>query len=105
MLSRFLAWLDRLFYNLETEAEVLRLLDESGRPMHGREVLKASKVKVSEGTLYPMLRAMEQQRFLLCREVHTPRTDRDRGGRARFYYDLTDLGRERLAELRAAKNT
>lgn len=48
---------------------------------------------VSPGTLYPMLREMEEQGYL-------HRQDRVVGGKVRKYYTATDLGVQALAEAR-----
>lgn len=48
-------------------------------------------VNISESTLYPVLRRMEQQGCLTT-------YNREYGGRLRKYYTVTDEGRRRLTE-------
>lgn len=45
---------------------------------------------LKEGTLYPLLHALENEKLVSSYTSTTP------GGRARKYYSLTDSGRERL---------
>jgi DNA-binding PadR family transcriptional regulator len=61
----------------------LELIEELGR--HG--------YALSPGTLYPVLRHLEEAGYL-------EREDRVVGGKVRKYYSITDLGREALAEAR-----
>ena len=75
---------------------VLALLDE--RPMHGYEVITAleqrsgGRWKPSAGSIYPALRRLEHRGFVVSAESDD--------GRHRF--ELTDAGRDRVAEHRAA---
>ena len=48
--------------------------------------------RLKEGTLYPLLHALEKQRLV---SSYTMTTDR---GRERKYYRLTDMGRRQLAD-------
>ncbi|MBE6929525.1 MAG: PadR family transcriptional regulator [Clostridia bacterium] len=52
---------------------------------------------VSESSLYPVLRRLEQQG---CFETYNA----EHGGRLRKYYHMTELGRQRLAQLRSEMN-
>lgn len=48
--------------------------------------------RLKEGTLYPLLHALEQEGLVKCYTKAAP------SGRARKYYRLTDAGRTRLEE-------
>lgn len=54
-------------------------------------------LQVSESSLYPVLRRLEQQG---CFETYNA----EHNGRLRKYYHMTDEGRQRLAQLRAEMN-
>ncbi len=54
-------------------------------------------LQVSESSLYPVLRRLEQQG---CFETYNA----EHSGRLRKYYHMTDEGRQRLAQLRAEMN-
>jgi len=75
-------------------AAVLTLLDE--QPMHGYELISAleersgGRWKPSPGSIYPALQRLEQRGFI------APVTPTDDDGKRR--YELTDLGRQRLAD-------
>lgn len=77
---------------------VLALLDE--QPMHGYELITAleeksgGRWKPSAGSIYPALRRLEHRGFIAS-------TDDDDGKRR---FELTDAGRERVEEQRAAGN-
>ena len=77
---------------------VLALLDE--RPMHGYELITAfeeksgGRWKPSPGSIYPALRRLEHRGFITAVE-----TDDDEPKRR---FELTDLGRQRVAEHRDA---
>jgi len=67
------------------------------QPVFGQWVIRELRrhgYEVSPGTLYPLLRRMEERGWLRL-EV-----DRDAGPRARKEYSLTDKGKEVLAVLR-----
>ena len=51
-------------------------------------------VEISESTLYPILRRMENAQLLTVRTA-------EHNGRLRRYYRITDAGRERIAEFLA----
>ena len=63
---------------------------------HGYQIVKdlTPSVSISESTLYPILRRLEEAGCLVHRSV-------EHSGRLRKYYALTDSGHARLAELRA----
>ena len=58
---------------------------------YGYQIIKDMKpyTDISESTLYPILRRLEQQQLLSVRAV-------EHGGRLRKYYHITALGKERL---------
>ena len=56
-----------------------------------QDVRKA--IEISESTLYPVLRRLQKDK---CLEVY----DRERGGRNRRYYKITENGNTRLKESR-----
>ena len=60
---------------------------------HGYQIVKdlTPSVKISESTLYPILRRLEDAGCLVHRSV-------EHNGRLRKYYQLTDGGRARIAE-------
>ena len=78
---------------------VLALLDE--QPMHGYEIINALAEKTggrwtpSSGSIYPALKRLEHRGFITA-------LDEDDDGKQRW--DLTDAGRARVAEQRAAGN-
>ena len=70
---------------------VLAILSRS--PSYGYEIIRAvSKcIEISESTLYPILKRLEQSGSLLTyRQEHN--------GRTRKYYEITDEGREKIKE-------
>src|SRR5574341_24866 len=74
-------------------------------PVYGRELMRrigrvtGGRMRVSAGTVYPMLRALRTARLVTAWGV-VP--GRKRGGRARVYYELTVAGvRQADAEARA----
>ena len=50
-------------------------------------------IKISESTLYPVLRRLQKEGYLFV-------YDRECGGRNRRYYQITDTGEEKLSEYR-----
>ena len=56
-----------------------------------QDVRKA--IEVSESTLYPVLRRLQKEGYLFV-------YDREFGGRNRRYYQITDVGTEKLLEYR-----
>jgi DNA-binding PadR family transcriptional regulator len=79
-------------------ASILVLLEE--QPMHGYELIGAleersgGRWRPSPGAIYPALAKLEQRGLLTSSEVEGKRR-----------YELTDLGRERVAEMRDADDT
>lgn len=65
-------------YGYEMVSELARRSDETFR--------------LKEGTLYPLLHALEQEGLVKCYTQAAP------NGRARKYYRLTDAGQSRLEE-------
>ena len=51
-------------------------------------------IEVSESTLYPVLRRLQKDGYLIV-------YDRECGGRNRRYYQITETGEEKLAEYRS----
>ena len=51
-------------------------------------------VDISESTLYPVLRRLQKDGYLIV-------YDRECGGRNRRYYQITETGEEKLAEYRS----
>ena len=60
---------------------------------YGYQIIKDIKpyVEISESTLYPILRRLEENRMLCVRSA-------EHNGRLRKYYSITGLGKERLAD-------
>ena len=79
-----------------TSMLVLALLKE--REMYGYEIIEELErrsnhvFKLKEGTLYPILHALEKERCLAARDAKTP------GGRLRRYYRITEKGLRALEE-------
>jgi DNA-binding PadR family transcriptional regulator len=91
--------MDDIFERFETEVKrgamqvaVMCLLEKE---RYGYDIIKSLKeagLGVEEGTLYPILRRLEDERILNSRWV----TD---GPRPRKYYTITDYGREMREKL------
>ena len=66
-----------------------------GEDSYGYQIIKDIKpyVDVSESTLYPILRRLEEGRLLTVRSV-------EHNGRLRKYYHITDAGRARLCQFK-----
>ena len=62
---------------------------------YGYQIIKDIKpyVEISESTLYPILRRLEEGELLTVRAA-------EHNGRLRKYYHITDLGRERIRAFR-----
>ena len=62
---------------------------------YGYQIIKDIKpyVDVSESTLYPILRRLEEGRLLTVRSV-------EHNGRLRKYYRITDAGRTRIEDFK-----
>lgn len=86
--------MDAIFERFETEVKrgvmqvaVMCLLE---RERYGYEIIKSLKdagLGVEEGTLYPILRRLEDEKLLASRWV-------TEGPRPRKYYSITEYGRE-----------
>ena len=63
-----------------------------GGESYGYQIIKDIKpyLEISESTLYPILRRLEENRMLSVRSA-------EHNGRLRKYYSITGLGKERLA--------
>jgi DNA-binding PadR family transcriptional regulator len=78
------------------------LLALRGGPSYGRELVRRvnfatrGQVRLSEGTLYPALRALRTSRLI---RAWTVIPGGRKGGRARTYYELTIEGVKRSEEL------
>lgn len=70
---------------------VLAAIQES--ESYGYQIIKDIKpyLEISESTLYPILRRLEENRMLSVRSA-------EHNGRLRKYYSITGLGKERLAD-------
>ena len=66
-----------------------------GEDSYGYQIIKDIKpyVDVSESTLYPILRRLEEGRLLTVRSV-------EHNGRLRKYYHITDAGRDRIEDFK-----
>jgi PadR family transcriptional regulator PadR len=73
---------------------ILSILDQSeAYPSEIIEQLKAAKLIVVEGTLYPLLTRLKNE------EILSYRWEESTSGPPRKYYELTEKGREFLKEL------
>ncbi|MFA5845180.1 MAG: PadR family transcriptional regulator [Coriobacteriia bacterium] len=81
---------------------LLAILDRSPEPLYGYQIAKRIEgawqegVPVKQGTLYPVLRSMEEQGLL------ESRVEPSVAGPPRRYYAITDRGREALGEWKRA---
>lgn len=66
-----------------------------GEDSYGYQIIKDIKpyVDVSESTLYPILRRLEEGRLLAVRSV-------EHNGRLRKYYHITDAGKARIEDFK-----
>lgn len=73
------------------DACVLAVLDK--RDVYGYELTVDIKsvMEISESTLYPVLRRLQKEEFLIT-------YDKPYNGRNRRYYSITDKGRDKLRE-------
>lgn len=76
--------------------ELIVLLSVNKKDMYGYElVLEVSKiVSVNEGTIYPLLRRLTNEKYFDTYLVESNE------GPSRKYYKITNLGKERLKELK-----
>ena len=65
------------------------------QPSYGYQIIKDVKpyVSISESTLYPILRRLEEAKLLTVRSV-------EYNGRLRKYYHITAAGRRRIEEFK-----
>ena len=81
---------------------LLAILDRSAEPLYGYQIAKSIEgswqqdAPVKQGTLYPVLRSMEESGLL------GSRVEPSVSGPPRKYYTITDRGRTVLADWRAA---
>ena len=81
---------------------LLAILDRSAEPLYGYQIAKsiegawAENVPVKQGTLYPVLRSMEENGLL------GSRVEPSVSGPPRKYYSITDRGRAVLGDWKAA---
>ena len=81
---------------------LLAILDRSPEPLYGYEIAKRiggaleAGTPVKQGTLYPVLRSMEENGLL------SSRVEPSVSGPPRKYYKITDRGRAVLGDWRAA---
>lgn len=80
---------------------LLAILDRSDEPLYGYQIAKQLEagsqdgMPVKQGTLYPVLRTLEDNGLL------SGRVEPSVSGPPRKYYEITEGGREALAEWRA----
>ena len=81
---------------------LLAILERSKEPLYGYQIAKSLEggwqegAPVKQGTLYPVLRSMEEQGLL------GSRVEPSVSGPPRKYYTITDRGRSVLADWRSA---
>jgi len=81
---------------------LLAILDRSEEPMYGYQIAKSIEgglqegTPIKQGTLYPVLRSMEEHGLLASR------VEPSVSGPPRKYYTITDHGREVLAAWKEA---
>lgn len=81
---------------------LLAILDRSEEPLYGYQIAKRLEgawqagTPVKQGTLYPVLRSMEENGLL------SSHVEPSVSGPPRKYYSITDAGRSALAEWKSA---
>jgi PadR family transcriptional regulator PadR len=88
--------MDKLALELRRGVIILACLSQLDRPGYGYELqqrLAELGMEIEQGTLYPLLRRLQEQ-GLLAEEWSV------KGSRPRKYYTLTDAGRQARAALR-----
>lgn len=86
---------DKLKLELRRGVLVLAVLASLREPHYGyslRQQLEDGGIDIDEGTLYPLIRRLAEQGLLDSEWKHS-------GGRERRYYQLSELGQERLKQL------
>jgi PadR family transcriptional regulator PadR len=84
-------------------ARTALLLSLTNGPNYGlslMENLAKAKLKVGQGTIYPLLRSMEREGLLVSEERAEALVER--GGRPRIYYRLTKTGQKAAKDARRA---
>jgi PadR family transcriptional regulator PadR len=81
---------------------LLAILDQSAEPLYGYQIAKriegaaADGTSIKQGTLYPVLRSMEENGLL------ESRVEPSVSGPPRKYYSITEKGRSALVEWKRA---
>lgn len=81
---------------------LLAILDRSAEPLYGYQIAKRIEggwqdgTPIKQGTLYPVLRSMEENGLL------TSRVEPSVSGPPRKYYAITEVGRSALGEWKQA---
>ena len=77
------------------DAIVLAVVSKEEEGTYGYKITQdvRTAIEVSESTLYPVLRRLQKDGYLMV-------YDRECGGRNRRYYQITELGNEKLIEYR-----
>ena len=77
------------------DAIVLAVVAKDEEGTYGYKITQDVRqaIEVSESTLYPVLRRLQKEGYLFV-------YDREFGGRNRRYYQITDVGTEKLLEYR-----
>lgn len=81
---------------------LLAILERSAEPLYGYQIAKRIEgaweqgAPVKQGTLYPVLRSMEENGLLASR------VEPSVSGPPRKYYEITELGRSALLDWKAA---
>ena len=78
------------------DAIVLAVVSKEEEGTYGYKITQDVRkaIEVSESTLYPVLRRLQKDEYLIV-------YDRECGGRNRRYYQITETGEEKLAEYRS----
>ncbi len=77
------------------DAIVLAVVSKEEEGTYGYKITQDVRraIDVSESTLYPVLRRLQKEGYLVV-------YDRECGGRNRRYYQITDTGNQKLTEYR-----
>jgi len=77
------------------DAIVLAVVSKEAEGTYGYKITQDVRqvIEVSESTLYPVLRRLQKEGYLMV-------YDREFGGRNRRYYKITETGEEKLLEYR-----
>lgn len=81
------------------DAIVLAVVSKEEEGTYGYKITQDVRkaIEVSESTLYPVLRRLQKDGYLIV-------YDRECGGRNRRYYQITETGEEKLANTAASGN-